>query len=487
MRHRIPIALTLLLVASLLAALAPLPAAPLPAHAQSGADGWTLYDLNLRAGPGTDFASLGTLPAAAELVFEARDAGTTWLLGHTLDGTRRGWVHGLYLGYRDGFYAGDLPVSSEVIAAPPADDPAPVDPAPAPPDPVTPGDLGGTTQYNLNLRAGPVSTYGVIETLPPGSSLVIEARTADSAWLLVHTADDALRGWVSALYVDVPPDAMLADLPVSDEVIGVRFTEGDNDPVAPENAELVAFLEDVPVLPAISPRARAIYIGSGNNPNRFTTVGDCNTTAPAFLVPFSTGYYDLGPYAYLQSTIDFFGDSFGRSSQAAHVGFNTMMVLDSGWANPQWCEPGESVLWCEYRLSEASVAIIMFGVNDVLHLTPDTYENSLREIVEWSIDHGTIPVLSTFSWADGAPYLNKALQLNVITVEVARAYDVPLINFWLAAQELPNNGMMDDTHLSYGSPPGSALFDGQEATSGFTLRNLLVLQTLDLLRIHALN
>lgn len=110
-------------------------AGQLPAAAQGDPDGWTVYDLNVRAAPGNDSTVLAILPPGTGMVFEARTADIVWLLGHTLDGTQRGWVYSGYFEYRLGFAASRLPVSTETIGgAPllpsadtsPADVPSPV-------------------------------------------------------------------------------------------------------------------------------------------------------------------------------------------------------------------------------------------------------------------------------------------------------------------------------------------------------------------------
>ena len=82
----------------------------------------------------------------------------------------------------------------------------------------------------------------------------------------------------------------------------------------------------------------------------------------------------------------------------------------------------------------------------------------------------------------------KALRLNAITVEIADEYNLPLINFWRAAQDLPNLGLVTDyTHLtSDGGPLFGIRFNGEETYSGYALRNLVTLQTLDMLRREVL-
>ena len=80
-----------------------------------GPDAWTTIDLNMRAAP--NHATVITiLPPNTGLIFEGRDAGMNWLLGHTEDGVYRGWVVTSYLTYAEGFSAARLPISEEVVS-----------------------------------------------------------------------------------------------------------------------------------------------------------------------------------------------------------------------------------------------------------------------------------------------------------------------------------------------------------------------------------
>ncbi|NDJ78862.1 MAG: SH3 domain-containing protein, partial [Chloroflexi bacterium] len=265
------------------------------ATAQDETNAWTLYDLNMRAGPGLDYGVVAVLAPNTGLVIAAHDGALEWLLAHTTDGTQRGWVHSLYLRYQDGFSAARLPASSEVLQTAP--ETAPAASGPGPEEQSGSGELSGSS------------------------------------------------------------------------------------------AEMAAFLESVPVIPAISDHARAVY-QSGNHRHRFSKVGDCNTYEWSFLSPFDTGQYDLGDYGDLQPTISYYAGSFGRNSLAAHVGFNALTVIDAAWANPATCQPGEAPVWCEYRTWQPAAAIIMFGANDVYLLSPDQYEASLRQTITWTLQHG---------------------------------------------------------------------------------------------------
>ncbi len=353
----------------------------LPARAQSGADGWTLYPLNLRTGPGMNYAVIIQLPSSTGLIFEARNADVTWLLGHSEDGALRGWVNALYIRYREGFAAVNLPVSEETIA----------------------------------------------------------------------TA------------ADVP--APQTDAPVSS---GSAFD----------------VLMSIPVVPAISGHARDIFQGSGNDPRTIIRIGDCNSEGWEFLGPFNTGDYDLGEYGYLQPTVDYFGGSFGVKNITAHGGFNIFAVTDPTWANTGQCQPNETPLACELRRHRPAVAVMMFGPNDTSHLTAAQFEASLRQVVAATIANGTIPVLTTFTWCESGSYGDLGLQFNLITVNVARENDIPLINFWRAAQGLPNCGLSDATHLS--KPVMTTTGNFTDLHAGYTMRNLVTLQTLEALRTSAL-
>jgi len=100
------------------------------------------------------------------------------------------------------------------------------------------------TAYELNLRAGPGGDHPVLAVLPPSTPLVAEARSADSAWLLVRTQDGARRGWVAAGYLDYAPGVIVARLAVSDALASEAPPAGAapvaDDPTAPE----------VPAIPA---------------------------------------------------------------------------------------------------------------------------------------------------------------------------------------------------------------------------------------------
>ena len=233
--------------------------------------------------------------------------------------------------------------------------------------------------------------------------------------------------------------------------------------------------QTLPVIPEISPIVQEIFthgLTRGNNPNAFSKIGDCGSTPAWFLGDFDRGprFYSLGEYTGLEGVIKAFQGSYGRTSLAAKSGFNASSVFSLLWSDRTQCEANETPLACEYRLHKPAFAFITLGSNDVYH--QDTFEQQMRAIIEYSIDRGVVPVLST-----KADNLEGDGSLNATIARLAREYEVPLWNYWLAVQPLPDYGLQEDqVHLTWG--PNQ--FDNPQAMkSAWTIRNLTALQILD--------
>ena len=169
--------------------------------------------------------------------------------------------------------------------------------------------------------------------------------------------------------------------------------------------------------------------------------------------------------------IDAFQGSYGRTSLAAKSGFNASSVFASLWSDRAQSQPEEFPLACEYRIQRPSFAFIMLGSNDVYHL--DAFETQMRKIIEFSIEQGVVPILSTKAdnmEGDGA--------INATLARLSLEYDIPLLNYWKAVQPLPDHGLQEDgVHLTWGANQ----FDDEYAMqSAWAVRNLLSLQILDL-------
>jgi hypothetical protein len=93
--------------------------------------------------------------------------------------------------------------------------------------------------------------------------------------------------------------------------------------------------------------------------------------------------------------------------------------------------------------------------------------------------NGILPIVSTFPQRPEFP--EKSILYNQIVVQIAQDYDVPLINLWLALEPLPNQGIDQEetTHMSTPASGAVCYFIGPNLEAGFTVRNLVTLQTLD--------
>jgi uncharacterized protein Usg len=335
----------------------------------------------------------------------------------------------------------------------------------------------------LPLRSGPGADFQITGEVPVGSYFFVTARNADGTWLLAVTLDHAQQGWVPAQYVTFST-VDLARLPVEGESAApveppatsptARTPVGFNLPVI-DQIDLAAY----PVVGSATATARAIYRRGqalGRDPHQLAKVGDCFTEHEYFLKNFTWGRYDLGEYTALQPVIDFYGESMDDLSYAASVGFVTGAVLDPIWANPDVCQPDESPLACEYRVHNPSVAVIMFGTQDVLLMTPEQFDTALREVVRETVAANIVPILSTFP--SNVDFWDKSLQYNKIVINIALDFDIPLINLWLALEGLPNHGLGDSNHLSFPLTTPADLTQ-PNLTTGYPMRNLVTLQTLD--------
>ncbi len=252
-------------------------------------------------------------------------------------------------------------------------------------------------------------------------------------------------------------------------------------------------LSKYPVLPTVTDYSRQIYetgIRMGNNPGVFSKIGDCMTADnELFLGKFGMDRYNLGNYRYLQPVIDYYSkvplygkqqNSWVAHSVAAYKGFNAGSVEDSTWADPTYCSADDTPLSCEYNLAKPGVALIMFGTSDVVNLTLVEFDFYLRLVIHDTIAHGVVPLMSTFP---GDPYYKeKTLQINQIILQVAHEYNVPSLNLWGALQPLPGHGRnAGSMYLSRLLDTDVANFNQTNLQYGYTLRNLLTIQALDIL------
>jgi len=205
-----------------------------------------------------------------------------------------------------------------------------------------------------------------------------------------------------------------------------------------------------PVVPDVTARAREIYKKGrelGNNPHAFSKIGDCQNLKNAFL-----GFYD-NPAAYdpngrvkpYLDTIEYFKGYWNRDGEATKFGFTAASPLSPIWADPDNCLPDENPMECELRITRPSFVLISleFAFKE---RTAEIYERYMRQIIEYVISQGAVPILAT-----KADNMEKDHSINLTTAKLAYEYDLPLWNFWLAAQPLADHGidpLRDGFHIS---------------------------------------
>ncbi|MBZ0285306.1 MAG: LysM peptidoglycan-binding domain-containing protein [Anaerolineae bacterium] len=217
-------------------------------------------------------------------------------------------------------------------------------------------------------------------------------------------------------------------------------------PIEPSDLQGIPIDSLVVMPPMVVNRVQAIYaLGQAlrRNPHAFSKLGDSTIENPHFLARFDEpGQYNLGNYAYLQGVVDYFHGSFGRQGVAVRRGLHSWSVNDPMWADQSFCRGGETVVACEIRLHNPSFIFIRLGSNDVG--VSDVFDRNMREIVEFCINSGVVPMIGTK--ADRHEGSNRN---NEIMRQIAADYRVPLWDFDAVSATIPGRGLdMDGTHLT---------------------------------------
>jgi hypothetical protein len=238
--------------------------------------------------------------------------------------------------------------------------------------------------------------------------------------------------------------------------------------------------QDWPVVPEISAKAIEIYQKGqqmGNDPRAFSKVGNCLSNPKFYLGAYDNRkVYNLGSYQDLQSTIDYFSGSFSRESVAVNTGWSIASVLNPLYAAVPPCNKGENPFSCELRITKPAFVIV--SVEPIYaNITAEHYAGYLRQIVEYAVSQGTLPILAT-----KADDLEGDNSLNLAIARIANDYGVPLWNFWAAVQNIPDKGLEKDGFHLTGLDSPYNFADGEALQGGWARRNLTLLQTLDAVR-----
>lgn len=286
-----------------------------------------------------------------------------------------------------------------------------------------------------------------------------------------------------------------------------RTPTGPTRTPTPTRIPSVATPPIVPLIDAASKaRLRTIYLFGQTQGNRaavFAKIGDSITESGSFLQDVGCGAEALGAYTALGPTIDYFravtfppgytsvwcevGNSFTRASASAVAGWSADYAVDPAYLDAPLASacpaPDNNPLRCELHLLSPSIALIMFGTNDLERYNDVTaYRANLTQIVAETIAAGVIPVLSTIPpRLDSATFGASVAPHNQVVKEVAEAQQIPLWNYWLALQgpTMINHGMdTDGVHPNIYLGDQGADFSTTALQYGYNQRNLTAIQVL---------
>lgn len=332
------------------------------------------------------------------------------------------------------------------------------------------------------IYAGPGSTHLPVDRIAWQDDFTLTARNAAGTWVqaeIQRGTATTIDGWVQTGHLIFNEPFSVDELPITE------LPDGDPETI---NSRSRAQLAEVPIISEIAPSLQDVYdLGRelGNQPGVVTKIGDSVSDSPVFLGALNPTDFDLGPHSGLQRTVEWF--SVPEASAASRIGMTTYVIFDPFWALPDLCEPNETPLQCELRRTQPVAAFILFGPNDVRAMDDEQFSIQMTRVIEETLAAGVIPVLITFSVDDDDPLVLQAIQFNLRLTELAETFEIPLINYWLAAQALPEYGLDEDAvHLTHSGFVNMTYSTGHEAYYGMSLLNLLVARTLDNLRV-ALN
>lgn len=265
--------------------------------------------------------------------------------------------------------------------------------------------------------------------------------------------------------------------------------------------------EGLPVVPALGPAVtghleKIANRGErlGNRPGAFAKIGDSITASPSFLQGLACRAPRFGSWSELRETFEFFGDtsvprgveealcpvsnSYSRLGVAAVGGWRAVDALSPRESFPE-CQ-GLPAVSCELRLLRPSIALIMFGTNDLEDFTAVEFRRFLAGVVRRVSGAGTIPMISTIPPRAQRRFSPRVARFNAEIAALADNRALPLWNFWrqMTGPGVPDAGLSrDGVHPSVLCPPCTAVdFRSAGLRYGYALRNLGALLVLDRLR-----
>ncbi len=265
--------------------------------------------------------------------------------------------------------------------------------------------------------------------------------------------------------------------------------------------------QELPIAPALGPvvTSHLEKVASrgeqlGNHPGVVAKIGDSITASPSFLQALACSPPQLGQWDALRGTLGFFGrTAVPRGSEEVQCPVSNSysrlgVAAVGGWRAADALLPRESftecrglpAVSCELQLIRPSVALIMFGTNDLEDFTATQFRLDLARVARLVSSAGTIPVISTIPPRARQPFSQRVARFNAEIAALAENRALPLWNYWrqMVAPGGPRPGLSrDGVHPSVLCPPCTAIdFRPVGLRQGYALRNLGALLVLDRLR-----
>ncbi|MGQ9909140.1 MAG: LysM peptidoglycan-binding domain-containing protein [Candidatus Flexifilum sp.] len=314
---------------------------------------------------------------------------------------------------------------------------------------VAPGDTLGALALRYNVPVEHIQMINGLsdpDALEVGRTLVIPISgfTFPTFTPAPPTAPPPLVPTIPIVLTADPnaPPALPLDLPTAQLLPTLTATP---IPPLPPTVNGIPIEQIIQLPPDVVANIRAIHaygmMQGLVDPHAFSKLGDSTIESPFFMDRFDQpGSYNLGDYGFLQGAIDHFRGSFARDSVAVRVGLHSWSIFDSMWSDAR-CAPGETLIACEFRLHRPAYLFIRLGANDVG--VPGYFESSMRQIAQYAIEHGVIPIIGT------KPDLREGTINNTILRQIAADLRVPLWDFELVAATVPGRGLeQDGVHLN---------------------------------------
>jgi hypothetical protein len=231
-----------------------------------------------------------------------------------------------------------------------------------------------------------------------------------------------------------------------------------------------------PLSPNVKARLRQIAAKAHRDGRAFAKLGASMTVSNSFMHCFVGSTVALGQYGGLAPAIQHFNKdlgagvtSFDRKSLCATVGWAALHAL-KGTPSP-----------AEQEVSAISprFAVVAYGTNDIGYKNIHGYADDMLDLADLLIGKGVIPVLASIPPRDDSASADLEVpRYNAVVRAVAQARQVPFIDLHRELVQLSDHGLGSDGVHPTTYSGGACQLTAAGLKSGYNLRNLWTLQTL---------